>query len=106
MPRPGETRTSMLLFVLAAIAASLSFPPSPLRQDPLDEYRLAVGYAERGFHDRAVEECRRFLREHPDHEKAPYVRYRLGQSLYELKRWQEAADALEGVIGRRPSFEF
>ena len=70
----------MLLPAPAVLVFASALTARPPAQDAIDEYRLAVGLAERGFHDRAAEECAKFLREHPDHEKAPYVRYRLGQA--------------------------
>ncbi len=94
----------MLLPVCAVAAFLLGSPLPGPRQDPLDRYRYAVGLAERGLHDKAIEECAAFLRENPNHEKAPHARYRMGQSLFELKRWEDAARAFEALSGKR--FEF
>ncbi|HET6203541.1 MAG TPA: tetratricopeptide repeat protein [Planctomycetota bacterium] len=91
-----------MLVSIWVLAVSASFSAA---QDPLDRYRYAVGLAERGLHEKAVEECSAFLRENPDHEKAPQVRYRMGQSLFELKRWEEAAKGFEALLGNRFEFE-
>jgi len=70
-----------------------------------DQYRFLVGLIERGLYEKAVSEATAFLRDHSDHAKAPLARYRLGTALFELERWDEAADQFEALGGAR-RFEY
>jgi len=60
-----------------------------------DQYNYISGLFEKGFHDLVVSEARRFLAANGGHARAPLVRYRLGQSLFELKRFADARAELQ-----------
>ncbi len=55
-----------------------------------DAYNFIAGLFEKGFHDQVVAEAVKFLKERPTYARAALVRYRLGQSLFELKKLPEA----------------
>lgn len=60
----------------------------------LGDYYSGNGFLNRGLHDLAAEEYRRFLLEHDGHAKAPVARYGLAVSLFRLKRYDEAITEL------------
>ncbi|MBL8842178.1 MAG: tetratricopeptide repeat protein [Planctomycetes bacterium] len=55
-----------------------------------DAYNFIAGLFEKGFHDQVVSEATKFLKERAGHPRAALVRYRLGQSLFELGKLKEA----------------
>ncbi len=55
----------------------------------------------RGLYDLAATEYRGFLEGYANHEKAGVATYGLGVSLFRLQRYDEAADVLAPVSGRR-----
>jgi TolA-binding protein len=59
-----------------------------------DQYNYIAGLFEKGFHELLVPEARKFLAASPGHARAALVRYRLGQSLFELRKFSEAREAL------------
>jgi TolA-binding protein len=68
-------------------------------------YLSANGMLQRGMHELAVEEYRKFLQEQPRHEKAPHARYGLAVALHRLGKTEEAAKELDGLASR-DGFEF
>jgi TolA-binding protein len=71
-----------------------------------DQYNYISGLFEKGFHELVIPEARKFLAAHPDHERAPLVRYRLGQSLFERKKYEEARTELVKLEPAPPGFEY
>src|SRR5262245_60033684 len=55
-----------------------------------EQYNYISGLFEKGFHDLVVTESKKFLAANASHPRAPLVRYRLGQSLFELKKFADA----------------
>ncbi len=91
-----------LAFVLSAAtpcASALSFDKGD------EQYNFVAGLFEGGWHEMVVEEASRFLDEFESHKRAPLVRYRLGQSLFELGRHGDALKTL-GPLESTRSFEF
>ena len=90
-----------------ALNSVLGWSPSPsLGQGTLDkgdeEAQLIAGLAKRGLHDLVVKESREFLEQRSSHRRATAVRYRLADSLFQLKRGAEAIEQyeiLDGVAG-------
>lgn len=60
-----------------------------------DQYNYIAGLFEKGFHDLVVAEARKFLTTGAGHPRAALVRYRLGQSLFELGKLAEARTELK-----------
>ena len=85
------------IFVVAppsrALAPAIPAAPALLQaknaQDAAgnDEYNYIAGLFEKGFHELVVTEAKKFLQAHPEHPRVPLVRYRLGQSLFESKKY-------------------
>jgi TolA-binding protein len=74
--------------------------------DPaLRSFHAANGMLQRGMHDLAAAEYRRFLDGNADHAKAPVARYGLGVCLFRLKQYNEAAEQLV-QISNLQDFEF
>ncbi len=71
----------------------------------LREYHSGNGLLNRGMHEMAAAEYRKFLATHGNHEKAPTARYGLGVCLYYLGRYNEAAKEL-GKVSKLKDFEF
>ncbi|MHC4695266.1 MAG: tetratricopeptide repeat protein [Planctomycetota bacterium] len=66
----------------------------------LRDYYSANGLLNRGLHELAVTEYRKFLQSHGEHERAPTARYGLAVCLYRLERYDEAADELKQLLVR------
>ncbi len=60
----------------------------------LRDYHSANGLLNRGLHELAISEYRRFLDAHGEHDKAPTARYGLAVCLYRLERYDEATEEL------------
>ena len=67
----------------------------------LRDYYSANGLANRGLHELAVAEYRKFLEHQVEHEKAPRARYGLAVCLYRLEKYEEAVSELT-VLRERP----
>lgn len=85
-PRARFVPPLVSLLALATLTAS----EAAAQAAPPRSFVLAAGYAERGLHDQAVTEFRRFLEENPDSGLRTEARYRLGVSLVELGKHAEA----------------
>jgi TolA-binding protein len=68
-------------------------------------YLSGNGLLQRGMHELAAEEYRKFLREQPRHERAPHARYGLAVALHRLGKCEDAVNELEGLRARE-GFEF
>ncbi len=98
--------------VFACALVALFLVATPVRGQSPDEdssvlrsYFAGNGFVNRGMYDLAAEEYRKFLSEHPSHEKAPIARYGLGVSLFRLQQYDDAIDALTQIAGQ-PGFAF
>lgn len=65
----------------------------------LRAYLTGNGLLNRGLHSLAAAEYRKFLDEHPDHEKAPIARYGLGVCLFRTQQYQSAIEELTRLHG-------
>ena len=76
-----------------AVSPSLSTSSTPAAA-PADsgdeESAFIAGLAKRGLSDMVVREAHKFLERRPKHRRAPAVRYRLADALYELERKEDA----------------
>ena len=63
----------------------------------LREYHSGNGLLNRGMHEMAAAEYRKFLGVHGNHDKAPTARYGLGVCLYRLGRHDDAVKELGKV---------
>jgi len=69
------------------------------------DYLSANGLLNRGMNELAVQEYRKFLQAHGNHEKATLARYGLSVALFRLKRFDEAVNEL-GPLAMISKFEF
>ncbi len=86
---------------LVAIASDGGDEPDPA----LQTYLSANGMLNRGLYELAAAEYRQFLSKHDDHEKTPVARYGLGVSLFRMKRYDDAVEALK-PLADRSGFDF
>ncbi|MEE9127415.1 MAG: tetratricopeptide repeat protein, partial [Planctomycetota bacterium] len=66
-----------------------------------EQLDLALGLIQRELHDDAAKHLRRFLKRHPDHDRAAEARYRLGTCYLELGDDRRAIRAFEDALERR-----
>jgi TolA-binding protein len=71
-----------------------------------DSYNFIAGLFEKGFHEQVVAEAARFLKERPDYPRLALVRYRLGQSLFELRKLKEAEAELAKLESAPADFPY
>ncbi|MFO0974205.1 MAG: tetratricopeptide repeat protein [Phycisphaerae bacterium] len=64
----------------------------------LQAYYAGNGLLQRGLHEMAAAEYRRFLADHADHEKAPLARYGLAVCLFQLHQADEALAAVKPLL--------
>lgn len=100
---------TLLALVVAAVAAGFGGTRRASADEPNDSavqsYLSANGMLNRGLYELAAEEYRTFLSEHPGHEKEALARYGLGVSLFRMKKYDAAAEALNELRGNE-DFEF
>lgn len=82
-------------------APSIKVDPLALQADDEEAYRYLSGLQERGLHDLVVEAAGEFLKEHPRSTRIDLVRYRLGESLFELGRLSDAREPFEALAAKR-----
>src|SRR5262245_183076 len=105
--RRGSIEMVARLFVFAAagwIGACIAYA-SPDTDPGLRDYLSATGLLNRGMNDLAIAEYRKFLSEHPEHEKAALGRYGLGVALFRTQAYDDAITELSHIRGLS-SFEF
>ncbi len=109
MSVPRTTRS--VLGWVACAAATMALGPAADGQAAGDEAVVLRGYysgnglLNRGMYDLAAQEYRRFLDEHPDHDKAALARYGLAVSLFRSGNYGPAVEQLE-VLGTPAGFEY
>lgn len=87
-----------LATTLASAAPAPTTPAGPAEPNldaGLRAYYSANGLLNRGLHELAAVEYRKFLSAHPEHEKAPTARYGLAVCLYRLEQHAESAAELK-----------
>lgn len=92
----------VLAGVLAA-SAGLAFIAPAAAQDggrAVDNYNAASGMLSRGLDDLAIDEYKRFLEKHGDHELADQARYGLAVAASRLGRHDETIEALEPILSK------
>jgi len=92
------SRTSGWIAVAVAAALSLTAIAAPADEKA---YRAGVGLANKGANDAAVQELNRYLSAEPAGANALSARYTLGVCLARLGKYQEAAKALDDVVGAK-----
>src|SRR5262249_49160597 len=91
--RRGRIMHALFLALIALLAPAAAMPPR--QAGSADErYSYAAGLFEKGLHEMAAKENAAFLKEFPSYPKANMARYRLALSLFELKKFAEAAPEL------------
>ena len=88
----------VLAALFVAIAPAMARPEADVVEGDsavLRSYYAGNGFLNRQNYDLAAAEYRKFLGEHPKHEKAPIARYGLSVSLFRLQKYQEAVPELE-----------
>ncbi|QDU65986.1 tetratricopeptide repeat protein [Engelhardtia mirabilis] len=96
---------SLALGALALGLASLGTPAPP---DADEDYQYLAGLAQRGLHELVVPEARKFIGEYPSDSRLPQARYRLGDALFALDRFEESLaefERLDRVTGFDLAFE-
>jgi tol-pal system protein YbgF len=89
LPPPPPRNTSATGTQVAAL------PPSAA---PKDQFDLGVGYVQRKDYAAAETTLRDFLKKNPTDRLAPDAHYYVGESLYNQKRYQDAADSYLVVV--------
>ncbi|MEZ6016949.1 MAG: tetratricopeptide repeat protein [Planctomycetota bacterium] len=95
-PAPGVTAAG------APGSAALGSAAPSSRDDGDEESAFIAGLAEKNLNDMVVREATKFLERRGSHRKAPIVRYRLANALFDLGRFEDARpnfEALERVAG-------
>lgn len=90
---------------VAALAASTASHAQPADDLALRPYLTGNGLLQRGMNEPAIAEYRQFLKDNPDHAKAPLARYGLALALFRLRDYGSAEVELLRLAGD-PSFEF
>jgi TolA-binding protein len=106
----GATTMNQKRVIAVVVAASagliLSMPAfSQEAARAVDNYNAASGMLSRGLDDLAIDEYRRFLDQHGDHELADQARYGLAVAASRLGRHEETIESLEPMLGKH-RFQF
>ncbi len=67
-----------------------------------EEYRFAAGLYRQQRWDVAADAFRKFIKNHPDHERVPYARLYLGLTLVNADKYAEARDVLRAYVRDYP----
>ena len=97
----GRRGISIFAFWIALLA-SLPGVQSTLAADPLDEYRLAVGFYNKGQWKLAVESFQTFLKNNAQHAKAEAAHFYYALSLIKLDEFKAARDELRSYLKDYP----
>jgi TolA-binding protein len=101
----GVTRPAACCAVFLASVRAVSSPAwsqeaaSPVNDTALRDYLSGNGLLNRGLHELAITEYRKFLVSYGDHVKAPLARYGLAVALFRLNRFEEAVAELTPLRG-------
>jgi TolA-binding protein len=91
--RNGRTISAGLL-----ILSLLLVSPALCADDPLDDYRLAVGFYNKEQWKLAAESFQGFLKDHGQHAKAENARYYYGLTLLKLDDFKQAREILRQFV--------
>jgi TolA-binding protein len=85
-------------------ARSLQQPQQPQTQSQSfpEEYRFAAGLYRQQRWDVAADAFRKFIKNHPNHERIPYARLYLGLTLVNADKYAEARDVLRAYVRDYP----
>jgi len=97
MMHAGPLRSGILVCTIAVWLGGATFA------DPaLDDYNLAVQLYKQGRWPQAADTFRQFLRDHAEHDRAPYAKLYLGLTLVNQSDYKAARDVLRGFIKDHP----
>jgi len=105
MPPRRIVRTTFGVLLSSVIAVGLlrsakgevSGTPASTNEPALRDYLTGNGLLNRGLHELAIAEYRKFLSQYPQHAKAPLAKYGLAVALFRLNRFEEALAELESM---------
>ncbi len=86
----------------ATFLVAMALPLCAQADRSAERLDVAVGLIQRELHDEAAQELQRFLRESPEHRRAPEAEYRLGICREKLGAPELAIAAYEGALRRTP----
>jgi hypothetical protein len=96
----------LINITLFSVIFLLIICPQEVRGGGKDNIEKHFGYAESLFKEgdfyRAITEYKRFIFFFPDEKKTEKCYFRIGESYFKAKRWQESVDALKVFIDRFP----
>lgn len=99
---PARIAVVGIVFAFCGPAAALSSGSdggAESRDAAVRDYLSGNGLLNRGLYDLAATEYRKFLAEHPSHEKAPIARYGLSVCLFRLQQHEAAIAELKRLQG-------
>ena len=89
------------LVTLTVLAAAVM--ASPAAAAPIDDFNAAVKFYKFKRYRQAASTAAAFLRDNPDHPKAPLARLYRGQALAELRDYDDARDAFTTFAEKHPT---
>jgi TolA-binding protein len=95
--RPGLVRPWGMALVGLMLGGAVAFADAGL-----DDYNLAVQLYRQNRWPLAAESFRKFLSDHPDHERTPFARLYLGLTLVNQADYKGARDVLRGFVKDYP----
>ena len=94
----------LLAVVLGGFANALFLAPQAARADQAaDDYAAAVGFYKQSRWGLAEETFKKFLKDHPKHERVPFARLYLGLALTNLEKYDEARVVLRAFVKEYPN---
>ncbi|HEV8067688.1 MAG TPA: tetratricopeptide repeat protein [Planctomycetaceae bacterium] len=103
------TCAALAALVVAPAARSQVQPETPAQSSQStpaktvpEEYRFAAGLYRQQRWDLAGEAFRKFIKNHPDHERVPYARLYLGLTLVNADKYADARDVLRAYVRDYP----
>ena len=102
-------RRSLVCLIAATVLLSIPvdrfwFGPNVARADQAaDDYAAAVGFYKQSRWGLADEAFKKFLKDHPTHDRVSFARLYLGLSLTNLEKYEEARTVLRGFIKDYPN---
>ncbi len=70
--------------------------------DAVDQYAVAAGHYGHGRWEMALSEFRALVRDFPDHPKINQARFYIGESLVQLRRFDEASKQFFALLDQSP----
>jgi TolA-binding protein len=94
-------RLGVVFRLALAVLVFVAVQPA-LADDPLEDYKLAVGFYNKEQWKLAAESFRSFLKNHGQHAKAENARYYYGLTLVKLDEFKQARDVLRNFVRDYP----